>query len=184
LGEFNQCSAQLQQLYKIFEIPGSEDEFTAYRIFYMIHTLNKHDIIQLIGSLKTRGPCVQHALAIRSAVSTGDYVLFFRLFHETPNMGAYLIDHFIHRERVKAFLKLTKSYRPRLSVEFLTKKLGFIHPDDVTDKSKDRDAFMWIRELDIPIVDGEIDCKSAYPILFQAAHEIESKGVDIKGQIH
>ena len=44
LGEYNQCQAQLKQLYEL-NLPGCEDEFTAYRILYFLHTNNKTGII-------------------------------------------------------------------------------------------------------------------------------------------
>jgi hypothetical protein len=41
LGEFNQCQAQLKDLYFTYKLTGHTDEFMGYRILYMIHTNNK-----------------------------------------------------------------------------------------------------------------------------------------------
>ena len=184
MGEFNQCSSQLRQLYTIFGIPGSEDEFTAYRILYMIHTRNKNEMVHLIGSITNPGPNVQHALALRSALSKGDFCAFFFLARETPDMGSYLIDQFIDRERVFTFLKLAKAFRPTLPVRFIGEKLGFFHAGEDLGVSMKNLEF-WISELEVPIDNhAEIDCKNAVKILSQAKIAIGNKGVDIKGQIH
>ena len=40
----------------------------------MIHTMNKHDLVELISALPAElGPATQHALQVRSALSTGSY---------------------------------------------------------------------------------------------------------------
>lgn len=53
---------------------------------------------------------VQHALSVRSALATNNYHRFFQLFLSAPNMGGYLMDQFIERERVKALVILCKTY--------------------------------------------------------------------------
>lgn len=40
----------------------------------------------------------------------GNYHSLFHLYEDAPNMGAYIMDHFINRERVKALLVITKAY--------------------------------------------------------------------------
>lgn len=54
-------------------------------------------------------PSVIHAIAVRQAVSQGNYTKFFRLFNAAPKMGAYLMDHFVPRERVQALVIMTKA---------------------------------------------------------------------------
>jgi SAC3 family protein LENG8/THP3 len=184
LGEFNQCSAQLRQLYTLHNLPGNEDELTAYRILYMIHTLNKRELIELIGSIDNRGPFVQHALKVRSSISTGNYPAFFKLYHTCPNMGSYLIDHFLERERLKTLLKLVKVYRPTLTVKFLAATLGFTLPDEPLTKMSERETLKWIQGLKVPVTNGIIDCKTATAVVAQHVMDLESKGIDIKGQIH
>jgi hypothetical protein len=184
LGEFNQCSAQLRLLYTQNELPGCEDEFTAYRILYMIHTLNGRDLIELIGSVTRPGPAVQHAFHVRSAISSGNYNQFFQLYHEAPNMGGYLMDHFLERERLKTLLKLTKAYRPTMAIAFIGCMLGFVVPGEEYTKPIGRNVFIWVRNLGIVVENEMIDCKAAVPILTQLVQELGAKGVDIKGQIH
>lgn len=53
---------------------------------------------------------VAHALAVRSALATGNYHAFFVLYNEAPNMNAYIMDHFVERERVNALLVMSKVY--------------------------------------------------------------------------
>ncbi|KAJ1557774.1 hypothetical protein HK096_005444, partial [Nowakowskiella sp. JEL0078] len=128
LGEYNQCQAQLHELYKL-GLPGHPDEFMAYRILYMVHTTNKTELHQILLSLtdsQKLEKSVRHALAIRMAVSLGDYHSLFNLYNKAPNMSAYMMDHFIDRERVKAMKIICRAYRPYVSLEFIAKELGFV----------------------------------------------------------
>jgi hypothetical protein len=40
----------------------------------------------------------------------GNYHLFFSLYNIVPNMGGYIMDHFVERERIRALLVMAKSY--------------------------------------------------------------------------
>lgn len=65
-----------------------------------------------LASLKeaeTSDTSVAHALAVRQAASQGNYTKFFRLFASAPKMGAYLMDHFVPRERVQALVVMTRA---------------------------------------------------------------------------
>lgn len=111
LGEYNQCQTQLRALYKQ-HLGGHPAEFLAYRILYFIYTCNRTDMNDVLADLTPsdrQQPAVKHALGIRSALASGNYHRFFRLFHETPNMGGYLIDMFIIRERVAALAALCRA---------------------------------------------------------------------------
>lgn len=66
-----------------------------------------------VGQLTPRqkvDAAVQHALSVSRALSMGNYHSLFHLYEDAPNMGAYIMDHFINRERVKALLVITKAY--------------------------------------------------------------------------
>ena len=52
---------------------------------------------------------VKHALQVRSALSTSNYHRFFKLYVSAPQMGGYLMDQFVERERVRAMLILCKA---------------------------------------------------------------------------
>lgn len=53
---------------------------------------------------------ISHALKIRSSWSLCNYHSFFQLYSAAPNMGGYLLDLFVEREREKAMKILVKSW--------------------------------------------------------------------------
>lgn len=111
LGEYNQCQTQLRALYKQ-NLGGHPVEFKAYQILYYIYTCNRTDMNDLLSDLtpadkKTKA--VVHALAVRSALALGNYHQFFKLYLSPPNMGAYLMDMFIERERLAALAAISKA---------------------------------------------------------------------------
>ena len=53
-------------------------------------------------------PPVKHALEVQKAQAMGNYYSLCRLYIDAPNMGAYIMDHFIDRERAKGMLTITK----------------------------------------------------------------------------
>lgn len=154
LGQYNQCQTQLKDLYSI-GLSGSESEFLAYRLLYLIHCRNWQSINQFIGSLSSEqknSPPVNHALNVRSATSLGNYAQLFQLYTNAPNMGAYLMDLFISRERITAFNTMIRAYRPTLSLSFICETLGFNSMDDCK---------AWLqKELgEFQMSNSKIDCK-------------------------
>ena len=104
LSEYNQCQTQLRALY-VQNLGGHPFEFLAYRILYFLHTSNRTDMNDVLADLtptEKRHPAVKHALDARSALALGNYHRFFQLYLDTPNMGAYLMDMFVGRERLSA----------------------------------------------------------------------------------
>ncbi|KAH9821885.1 SAC3/GANP/Nin1/mts3/eIF-3 p25 family-domain-containing protein [Melampsora americana] len=101
LGEFNQCTSQLRQLYKQ-GIKGHQEEFLAYYILYLIYSRNS---------------------SVRFAVSTANYRRFFQLFCQAPKMGGYLMDCFVERERIRALA--TMAIPNFAQSQFVTKQLAF-----------------------------------------------------------
>ena len=70
------------------------------------------DLNLYVGQLTPKqksDPAVKHALSVQRALSTGNYHALFDLYLNAPNMGAYIMDHFINRERVRALLVITKA---------------------------------------------------------------------------
>jgi len=111
LGEYNQCQTQLRALYKL-SLGGKPEEFMAYRILYIIYTCNRTDMNDVLADLTPadkRKPGVKHALQVRSALASGNYHRFFRLYLETPFMGGYLLDMIIQRERLAALAAMSRS---------------------------------------------------------------------------
>jgi hypothetical protein len=112
LGEYNQCQTQLKGLYKL-GLKGKANEFKAYRILYFIHTANRTELNNALADLtaaEKRDKAIKHALDVRSALALGNYHRFFQLYNETPNMGAYLMDMFVGRERLAALCNICKGY--------------------------------------------------------------------------
>lgn len=111
LGEYNQCQTQLRALYAR-QLGGNPMEFRAYRILYFIYTRNwtaMNDTLADLTAADKQDPAVKHAMDVRSAVALGDYHRFFQLYLDTPNMGAYLMDMFVDRERLSALAVICKS---------------------------------------------------------------------------
>ncbi|KAI9019526.1 SAC3/GANP/Nin1/mts3/eIF-3 p25 family-domain-containing protein [Phycomyces nitens] len=128
MGEYNQCQAQLKQLYTL-DIRGNRDEFIAYRILYFLFLQNMCDLNdlmkELVGKPERDSPCVQHALGVSKALSMCNYHTFFKLYKSAPNMGGHLMDKFVVRERIKALAMCCKAYKMGISVEFIAQELGF-----------------------------------------------------------
>ena len=111
LGEYNQCQTQLKAFYRS-GLKGSRVEFTAYRILYFIHTANRsalNDAIKDLTAADKESREIQHALGVRSSLALGNYHRFFQLYMDTPNMGAYLMDMFVGRERLAALSNICKA---------------------------------------------------------------------------
>ena len=111
LGEYNQCQTQLRSLYKM-GLNGKRDEFTAYRILYFIYTCSRTDMNDVLADLtpaEKRMESVSHALQVRAALASGNYIKFFRLFQATPYLGAYLLDMIVSRERLAALSTICRS---------------------------------------------------------------------------
>ncbi|SPO47521.1 related to THP3 homolog C2A9.11c [Moesziomyces antarcticus] len=117
LGEYNQCQSQLRGLYA-HGIRGSAMEFLAYRILYLLHTKNRREEHK-------EEVAVKHALDVRKALVTGNYHAFFKLYADAPNMNAYVMDHFVERERINALLVMSKCYRPGVALSFIADELAF-----------------------------------------------------------
>jgi len=127
LGEYNQCQTQLRALYGL-HLGGNPVEFKAYRILYFIHTANRtalNDVLADLTTVEKQAPAIKHALDVRSALALGNYHRFFRLYLDTPNMGAYLMDMFVGRERLSALANICRAYKPDVKLRFITEELAF-----------------------------------------------------------
>lgn len=127
LGEYNQCQTQLKLLYGD-GIPGNVFEFLAYRILYLLHTRNRQEMNSLMADLtaeQREHHAVKHALSVRSALALSNHHAFFQLYQAAPNMGGYLMDYYLRRERVAALATICRAYRPAVEVSYLTATLAF-----------------------------------------------------------
>jgi hypothetical protein len=105
IDQFNQCQTKLIDLYND-KLPGNEIEFMAYRIIYTSLQNIRYDMENLLRNLKRRnlGKNIEiaHALKSHKALNEFNYYEFFKLYKIAPNMGAYLIEPFLPRLRIRA----------------------------------------------------------------------------------
>ncbi|KAF9406115.1 hypothetical protein BGZ94_003241, partial [Podila epigama] len=176
LGEYNQCQTQLRQLYE-YNIPGNVMEFTAYRILYQLHTRNPSDINAMLATLTTsqkENPAVKHALQVRTAMASSNYYKLFKLYMLAPNMGGYLMDQFVDRERVEAMKVICKAYRPTIDMGFLQRTLGFVSEEEC-------EKFFKTIKVDRWVSNGLMDTKNAFGAVMLAGQKYQT--VDLKGQL-
>ncbi|MCJ1479350.1 hypothetical protein MMC13_008035 [Lambiella insularis] len=160
LGEYNQCQTQLRELYSQ-NLGGHPTEFKAYRILYFIHTCSRTDMNDVLSDLtpaEKTTPAVKHALDARSALALGNYHRFFQLYLETPNMGAYLMDMFVVRERLAALSNICKAYKPDVKLRFVTEELGFESDEESARFLCDHggQAFLEEREDGVRLLTGKV----------------------------
>ncbi|KAF1960526.1 hypothetical protein CC80DRAFT_513383 [Byssothecium circinans] len=185
LGEYNQCQTQLKALY-LQKLGGNPAEFTAYRILYIVYTCNKTDMNDMLAELTAADkvqPWIKHALDVRSSLALGNYHRFFQLYLDTPNMGSYLIDMFIERERLHALANISRAYMT-VALRFLTDELSFDNDDacreflisigaqHLFDQKTDENGKLQTR---IKMKEGSA--------LFDGLRQTAFRKVDIKGQI-
>jgi len=197
LGEYNQCQTQLRALYTQ-NLGGNPVEFKAYRILYFIHTSNRtalNDVLADLTTAEKEEKAIKHALGVRSALALGNYHRFFRLYLDTPNMGAYLMDMFVVRERLVALSNICKAYvpsflligspltthryKPDIKLRFITEELGFESDGDAAQFICDYNGQHLLEEKndELRFLTGKAGA------LFEAAKSAAFAKVDIKGQI-
>ncbi|KAK9050258.1 hypothetical protein SSX86_030772, partial [Deinandra increscens subsp. villosa] len=133
LSEYNQCQSQLQTLYAE-GIKGQHMEFSAYNLLCVIlHSNNNRDLLSAMSRLSIearKDMGVKHALAVRAAVTSGNYVLFFKLYKNAPNLNTCLMDLYVEKMRYAAVKCMSRSYRPTVPVSFVAQVLGFQSADE------------------------------------------------------
>ncbi|CAM0955157.1 unnamed protein product [Alopecurus aequalis] len=144
LPEFNQCQSQLKRLYREGN-KGCYFEFSAYNLLcVMLHSNNKRDLLSSMASLSKEAKqdgAVKHALAVHSAVSSGNYVIFFKLYKQGPNLNSCLMDLYVERMRFEAIKCISRSYRPTVPAGYVARILGFLLDGD--DKSEECE--LWLK---------------------------------------
>ncbi|GMH13338.1 hypothetical protein Nepgr_015179 [Nepenthes gracilis] len=144
LPEYNQCQSQLKSLYAE-GIAGSHMEFSAYNLLGVIlHSNNRRDLLSSMSRLSDeakRDEAVKHALAVRAAVTSGNYVLFFRLYKTAPNLNTCLMDLYVEKMRFEAVKCISRAYRPTVPVSYIAQILGFSSLRAIEgDEEKDADG--------------------------------------------
>ncbi|CAO2652937.1 Nn.00g023480.m01.CDS01 [Neocucurbitaria sp. VM-36] len=181
LGEYNQCQTQLKALYAQ-NLGGNPAEFKAYRILYFVYTCNKTDMNDMLAELTLADKThewIKHALDVRSSLALGNYHKFFRLYLEAQNMGGYLMDMFIERERLNALANISRGY-PNVTLRFLTDELGFDNDETCREFLESHGAQSLIEAKDgnqfrVKIREGASHFENLRAAAFSK--------VDIKGQI-
>ncbi|KAK7270111.1 hypothetical protein RIF29_23019 [Crotalaria pallida] len=180
LPEFNQCQSQLQTLYSE-GIEGSYMEFAAYNLLCVIlHSNNNRDLVSSMSRLSSdakKDEAVKHALAVRAAVTSGNYVAFFRLYKAAPNLNTCLMELSVEKMRYKAVTCMCRSYRPSVPVSYVSRVLGFstiASTNEVCDE-KDTDALEecleWLKAHGASIINDNngdmlLDTKASSSSLF------------------
>ncbi|KAG2309329.1 hypothetical protein Bca52824_029077 [Brassica carinata] len=128
LTEYNQCLSQLKILYAE-GIEGCTLEFAAYSLLYItLHSNNNRELLSSMSRLSKeakKDEAVKHALSVRAAVTSGNYVMFFRLYKTAPNMNSCLMDLYVEKMRYKAVTFMSRSCRPTIPVSYVAQVLGF-----------------------------------------------------------
>ncbi|KAJ7743121.1 SAC3/GANP/Nin1/mts3/eIF-3 p25 family-domain-containing protein [Mycena metata] len=180
--EYNQCQATLKTLYEL-GIPGRVEEFTAYRILMLLHGRNRSELNLYVGQLTPKqkaDSAVQHALSVQRALAMGNYHALFVLYSTSPNMGAYIMDHFVARERAKALMVMSKAYKS-ISLSFIQQELFFDSAEQAREFLAEHSA-AYFTNPGSPDAEKTLDCKPAGTQLNQA-FETKYRKVLIKGAI-
>ncbi|XP_022745521.1 SAC3 family protein A-like isoform X2 [Durio zibethinus] len=143
LPEYNQCQSQLKILYAE-GIEGCHMEFSAYNLLCVImHSNNNRDLLSSMSRLSNeakKDTAVQHALAVRAAVTSGNYVMFFRLYKTAPNLNTCLMDLYVEKMRYKAVSCMSRSYRPQVPISYIARVLGFSSGMPTNEGSDEKDS--------------------------------------------
>ncbi|TVU19726.1 hypothetical protein EJB05_35895 [Eragrostis curvula] len=183
LPEFNQCQSQLKRLYAE-GIRGCYFEFSAYNLLcVMLHSNNKRDLLSSMASLSKEAKqdvAVKHALAVHAAVLSGNYVLFFKLYKQAPNLNSCLMDLYVERMRFEAVKCMSKSYRPTVPVGYVAHILGFLKTDSegslISEDDGSEECEIWLKTHGAVLsVDNsgelQIDMKASSATLFMPEPE-------------
>lgn len=129
----------------------------------------------------------------------GNYHLFFSLYNTVPNMGGYIMDHFVERERIRALLVMTKSYVPlnmvppteaqpfrlcryiSVPLVFIVKELAFENVSEALDFLSSHDCAIFTNPSHSD-AEKAFDCKSASAPLAKLMEE-KFRKIQIKGAI-
>ncbi|XP_049404917.1 SAC3 family protein A isoform X2 [Solanum stenotomum] len=143
LSEYNQCQSQLKTLYAE-GIKGCDMEFAAYNLLcVLLHSSNNRDLLLALSRLPAearQNDAVKHALSVRAAVSTGNYVAYFRLYKTAPNLNTCLMDLYADKMRYAAVRCMSRSNRPTVPVTYIAQVLGFTSVVSTTEESEDTDG--------------------------------------------
>ncbi|KZV26113.1 leukocyte receptor cluster member 8 [Dorcoceras hygrometricum] len=143
LPEFNQCQSQLKALYAE-GIRGCNMEFAAYNLLCVIlHSNNNREILSAMSRLSVdarKDEAVKHALSVHAAVTSGNYVTFFRLYKTAPNNSTFFMDLHVEKMRYSAVKCMCRSYRPTVPISYIAQILGFVNALPTTEASDHKEV--------------------------------------------
>ncbi|GAA5981346.1 hypothetical protein JCM5350_004372 [Sporobolomyces pararoseus] len=184
LGEFNQCQSRLRHLYQQ-GLNGHPMEFLSYRILYLLFSRNRAELNNTLAELtpdQKVDESVSHALAVRLAVSQGNYTRFFRLFNAAPKMSGYVMDSFVARERVTALVTMCKAYAQGVPISLITSQLSFDSDEETLEfLTSHRAAHLKPAAPGTPLGNQQLDSKKAAGPLGEDLGNLQK--TDLKGQI-
>jgi len=123
---------------------------------------------------------VLHALNVQRALSMGNYHLFFSLYNTVPNMGGYIMDHFVERERIRALLVMSKSYIS-VPLVFIVSELAFENISEALDFLSSHDCATFTNPSHSN-AEKVFDCRPASAPLAKLMEE-KFRKIQIKGAI-
>nr|AAC28976.1 unknown protein [Arabidopsis thaliana] len=183
LPEYNQCLSQLKTLYAE-GVEGCSLEFAAYSLLYItLHSNNNRELLSSMSRLSEedkKDEAVRHALSVRAAVTSGNYVMFFRLYKTAPNMNSCLMDLYVEKMRYKAVNFMSRSCRPTIPVSYIVQVLGFTGAasEGTDEKETDgmEDCLEWLKTHGANIItdsngDMLLDTKATSTSLFMPEPE-------------
>lgn len=136
-GEYNQCQSQLKLLYDS-GLSGCENEFSSYRLLYLLITQNLVELNDELKSLSRSvrdSPEVSLALRIHHQIANMDFFGFLNSCFLVQNSGKYLIQSLMSTIRLEAFEIFSKTIKPKPSTESVA-RLTFM-PISQLSKSKE-----------------------------------------------
>lgn len=141
-----------------------------------------NDVLSDLTPADKKEPAIKHALEVRSALALGNYHKFFKLYLTVPDMGAYLMDMFVERERLGALACLCRAYKPDVRLRFVTEELGFESDEEacqfIIDHAPDESSnLLEERDGDVRFLTGKAGS------IFHLAKTSAFGQIDIKGQI-
>ena len=166
LNEFNQCQTQLKKLYEKLghdeKAMKNVPEFVSYRILYTVFLMGNRkyeggssDMYELLwevlgneGDDVIKAEEVDHALRVRSAVATEDYVTFFKLLDTSPKMSSYLMSLVMPQIRFAGLKQIVKCFKPSVEVDFVVNQLGL----------SDEEGEEYLNSCKAKVVEGKIVC--------------------------
>lgn len=120
--EFYKIQSYLAGLYAETGENENEPEFLSYRLFYWMLNDNTLDFTKDVRAMpkeQQQHDFILHARKVHEAVELSDYVTFFRLYEETPNLGKCIAKPLRGRIRLRALRVILRAYKPTVPLAFM-----------------------------------------------------------------